>query len=196
MNNIRNFKVLEIIVKMLLISLLTFAIFDLSYSYYEVIRFVVMVLFILLGYFYYENQNKLMMIIWFSFALLVNPYYKLMISREVWQIIDLLLITLLAISFATSKTVSLWKKVHTRRKIGHIIALIIWTCTGWYATLFHRPRTIEYYTSKGMTDSYARELFNSRYENEQIISAVIAVITVTGFILIIINLNKGKEIKT
>ena len=73
------------------------------YSYYEISRFAGMIGFAILGYEVYKKQNTLFMIIWFSSALLINPFFKLALGRTLWNIIDIIWIILLFISLKQRK---------------------------------------------------------------------------------------------
>jgi hypothetical protein len=73
------------------------------YSYYEISRFVRMIGFAILGYEVYKKQNTLFMIIWFSSALLINPFFKLALGRTLWDIIDIIWIIFLFISLKQRK---------------------------------------------------------------------------------------------
>jgi hypothetical protein len=73
------------------------------YNYYELMRFVAMVGFVVLGYKELYNENKTFLLIWFSSALLVNPFLKLALGRTVWNIIDVIWILILIFSIYHSK---------------------------------------------------------------------------------------------
>ena len=88
----------------LILSLLFFgALFRMPYNYYETMRFLAMVGFIVLGYTELKNKNKIYMLIWFSSALLVNPFIKLAFGRTLWNIIDVFWILLLIFSIFHNK---------------------------------------------------------------------------------------------
>ena len=77
-------------IKIILIVLFGLCLFKMPYSYYEISRFVGMIGFTIIGYDAYKKQNTLFMIIWFSSALLINPFFKLALGRTLWNIIDVI----------------------------------------------------------------------------------------------------------
>lgn len=90
-------------IKIILIVLFGLCLFKMPYSYYEISRFVGMIGFTIIGYDAYKKQNTLFMIIWFSSALLINPFFKLALGRTLWNIIDIIWIILLLISLKQSR---------------------------------------------------------------------------------------------
>lgn len=84
------------LIKVILSFLFFGALFKMPYSYYEIMRFLAMVGFVILGY--VELKNKIYMLIWFSSALLVNPFLKLALGRTLWNVIDVIWILVLVFS--------------------------------------------------------------------------------------------------
>jgi hypothetical protein len=60
------------------------------YGYYELVRFVAMVGFSILAYKAYENQNNVLVIIFIGLALLFQPFAKIALGREIWNIVDVI----------------------------------------------------------------------------------------------------------
>ena len=60
------------------------------YGFYEFIRFVALVGFIILAYFANERNNKIEMIIYICLAVLFQPLLKIALGREIWNIIDVI----------------------------------------------------------------------------------------------------------
>ena len=86
-----------LIIKIVLSILFVVCLFDWSYGYYELVRFLGMVGFGILAYDNYEN-NKTWFVIWLSSAILINPIFKIALGRELWNIVDIIWAILLIVS--------------------------------------------------------------------------------------------------
>ncbi len=86
-----------LIIKIVLAILFVGCLFDWSYGYYELVRFLGMVGFGILAYDNYEN-NKTWFVIWLSSAILINPIFKIALGREFWNIVDIIWAILLIVS--------------------------------------------------------------------------------------------------
>lgn len=60
------------------------------YSYYEAVRFIGMLGFILLAYFSNQHNQTIEVIIYISLALLFQPIMKVTLGRTVWNIVDVI----------------------------------------------------------------------------------------------------------
>jgi hypothetical protein len=60
------------------------------YSYYQAVRFISMLAFTLLAYFYYEQKRNIEVIIYISLALLFQPFIKVTLGRTVWNVTDVI----------------------------------------------------------------------------------------------------------
>jgi hypothetical protein len=60
------------------------------YGYYELVRFTAMVGFVLLAYYEHIEKNDLLKILFICLALLFQPFYKISLGRELWNIIDVI----------------------------------------------------------------------------------------------------------
>lgn len=91
-------------IKIILTVIFISCLFDWSYGYYQLVRFLGMVGFSILAYDNYE-KNKSWFIIWLSSAILINPIFKISLGRELWNIIDIIWAILLIFSiFIKSKS--------------------------------------------------------------------------------------------
>jgi len=88
-------------IKIILSILFIGALFKMPYNYYEIMRFIGMVGFALLGYNELKKDNNSFMIIWFASALLINPFFKLALGRSLWNVIDVIWVLLLLFSMRT-----------------------------------------------------------------------------------------------
>jgi hypothetical protein len=82
--------------KITLCILLLLCLFDMPYGFYQLIRFVALVGFSLLAYQY--RENKIMMLVFISLALLFQPFFKISLGRTLWNIVDVLVALFLLIS--------------------------------------------------------------------------------------------------
>ena len=77
-------------IKIILSILLFLCLLPMPYSYYEVVRFIGMLGFILLAYFSNQQNQKIEVIIYISLALLFQPIMKVALGRTVWNIVDVI----------------------------------------------------------------------------------------------------------
>ena len=78
------------IIKILLALLLFICLADMPYGYYQLVRFVGLIGFSILAYKAYEHNKKIEMIIFVGLALLFQPFFKISIGREIWNIVDVI----------------------------------------------------------------------------------------------------------
>jgi hypothetical protein len=70
---------------------------DLPYGYYQFVRFIALVGFATLAYHANEKASKAEMIFYGALALLFQPFFKIPLGRQLWNIVDVVLgIALLA----------------------------------------------------------------------------------------------------
>ena len=78
-------------IKLVLSLLFIGCLFDMPYGYFQVVRTVGMVGFIWLYNIELGNDNKY---IWIASAILINPIFKIPLGREIWNIIDIIWVTI------------------------------------------------------------------------------------------------------
>lgn len=78
------------IIKILLALLLFICLADMPYGYYQLVRFVGLIGFSILAYKAYEHNKKIEMIIFVGLALLFQPFFKISLGREIWNIVDVI----------------------------------------------------------------------------------------------------------
>jgi hypothetical protein len=61
------------------------------YGYYQAVRFIGMLGFILLAYFSNQQNDKIEVIIYIALALLFQPFLKVALGRTIWNIMDVIL---------------------------------------------------------------------------------------------------------
>lgn len=95
---------MENIIKIVLIILLIGCLFKMPYNYFEIVRFLGMVGFTILGYKAYKVKNETFMVIWFASAILINPLFKIALGRTVWNVVDVIWVIILIFSMFKNKT--------------------------------------------------------------------------------------------
>jgi hypothetical protein len=60
------------------------------YGFYQFVRFTALVGFVILAYQANEKGNKIQMILYGGLALLFQPFFKIVLGRQIWNIVDLI----------------------------------------------------------------------------------------------------------
>ena len=60
------------------------------YGFYQFVRFVALIGFGILAYKANEERKNIEMIIYGGFALLFQPFFKIALGREIWNIVDVI----------------------------------------------------------------------------------------------------------
>lgn len=76
--------------KIVLAILLFLCLADMPYGYYQFVRFAGLVGFAILAYKAHEQGRQTEMIIYGGLALLFQPFFKIALGREIWNIVDVL----------------------------------------------------------------------------------------------------------
>ncbi len=76
------------IVKGILAVLFFLCLLNMPYGYYQLIRFVAFIGFIILGYQAKENNNYIETFIFVCLAILFQPLIKISLGRELWNVVD------------------------------------------------------------------------------------------------------------
>ena len=63
---------------------------DMPYGFYQFVRFVALIGFGVLAYKANEQNKNAEMIIYSGLALLFQPFYKIALGREMWNIVDVI----------------------------------------------------------------------------------------------------------
>jgi hypothetical protein len=91
------------IIKIVLATLLLLCLLDMPYSYYQLVRFVSMAGFAFLAYTANETNSKNEMLLYLFLALLFQPFEKIALGRELWNIVDVIVGVGLLISVLKQK---------------------------------------------------------------------------------------------
>lgn len=94
---------MERIIKIVLAVMLLLCLADMPYGFYELVRFVAMVGFGVLAFQSYESENRTMLIVYGAFALLFQPFFKIALGRELWNMVDVVVGIGLIVSLFVSK---------------------------------------------------------------------------------------------
>jgi hypothetical protein len=79
------------ILKIILAVLLLLCLAKMPYGYYQFVRFGALVGFILLAINAYEKGLTNYMIVYIGIALLFQPFIKIALGRELWNIVDVII---------------------------------------------------------------------------------------------------------
>lgn len=90
-------------IKIVLAILLFLCLADMPYGFYQFVRFVAMIGFGILAFQSTESENKSHMIIYGALALLFQPFFKIALGRELWNIVDVVVGVGLIISLFVHK---------------------------------------------------------------------------------------------
>lgn len=80
----------EAIIKIVLAILLFLCLLDMPYGFYQFVRFIALIGFGILAYNASEKKEKTEMIIYGGLALLFQPFFKIALGREIWNIVDVI----------------------------------------------------------------------------------------------------------
>ena len=81
---------MTIIIKLILAVLLFLCLLDMPYGYYQLVRFVALIGFGILAFKANEQNKKTEMIIYGGLALLFQPFFKIALGRQIWNIVDVI----------------------------------------------------------------------------------------------------------
>ena len=80
----------EVLIKIGLAILFFLCLLDMPYGYYQFVRFVSLIGFGILAYQANQEQKQTEMIIYGALALLFQPFFKIALGREMWNIVDVI----------------------------------------------------------------------------------------------------------
>ena len=92
------------VIKIILAILFFLCLADMPYGFYQFVRFAGLLGFAILAYDAHRNNRMVEMIIYTALALLFQPFVKVALGRELWNIVDVVVGIALIISiFITPK---------------------------------------------------------------------------------------------
>ena len=89
----------------ILAALMLLCLAPMPYGYFQLVRFVAMIVFGLMAYHYYQNQKMVATWVFGALALLFQPIYKIALGRVVWNVVDVIVALLLIALFVME-----WRK--------------------------------------------------------------------------------------
>ena len=85
-----------VIIKGALALIMVLCLFDMPYGFYEFTRFAAFAGFGYLAYKRYDKESKDLSILYIILAVLFQPFFKLALGREIWNVVDILVAIFLA----------------------------------------------------------------------------------------------------
>ncbi|WP_417558225.1 DUF6804 family protein [Mesoflavibacter zeaxanthinifaciens] len=99
----------EVLIKITLAILMFLCLLDMPYGFYQFVRFVALIGFGILAYKANEQNQKTEMIIYGGLALLFQPFFKIALGRELWNIVDVVVAIGLIISMFQKRKTTMGK---------------------------------------------------------------------------------------
>lgn len=93
-------KYLKIILSVLLLLCLA----PMPYGYYELVRFIAMVIFGVMAYKYYETKKMNWAVTFGALAVLFQPFIKIALGRMMWNVVDVIVAVLIIINVSLTKS--------------------------------------------------------------------------------------------
>jgi hypothetical protein len=81
--------------QLILAALLLLCLAPMPYGYYQLVRFVSMVVFAVMAYQYYVKKQELWAVVFGALALLFQPFFKVALGRTMWNIVDVVVAIIL-----------------------------------------------------------------------------------------------------
>lgn len=91
---------MEKIIKIGLAVLMFGCLLDMPYGYYQLVRFIALIGFGVLAYQANQQSRQAEMFIYGALALLFQPFFKIALGRELWNIVDVIVGVGLLVSLA------------------------------------------------------------------------------------------------
>ncbi|AWV98338.1 DUF6804 family protein [Arcticibacterium luteifluviistationis] len=93
-------------IKIGLALLLFLCLLDMPYGFYQFVRFIALIGFSILAYSARKDGHETQMIVYGGLALLFQPFFKVTLGRELWNIIDVIIGLGLIINYLKSSSKS------------------------------------------------------------------------------------------
>ena len=90
-------------IKVSLALLFFLCLLDMPYGYFQLVRFLALAGFGFLAYKANEEDKSEQVFIYIALALLFQPFYKIALGREIWNIVDVVVGVMLLISILFDK---------------------------------------------------------------------------------------------
>ena len=86
-------------ISLCLAALLLLCLATMPYGFYQLVRFVAMIVFGVMAYKYYEQKNMPFAVVFGALALLFQPFFKVALGRTIWNIVDIVVAIILIVMF-------------------------------------------------------------------------------------------------
>lgn len=90
-------------ISLCLAALLLLCLAPMPYGFYQLVRFVAMVVFGVMAYNYFEQRNIPMTVVFGALALLFQPFLKVVLGRTIWNLVDVVVAIMLIVLFYSNK---------------------------------------------------------------------------------------------
>lgn len=91
-------EILDKVIKLVIAVLFFLCLVDMPYGFYQLVRFVGLIGFVILAYQSNQKGKQKEMYIFLALALLFQPIFKIALGRQIWSIIDVLVGVVLLLS--------------------------------------------------------------------------------------------------
>lgn len=97
---------MRILIHVVLAILFFLCLANMPYGYYQLVRFLALVGFVYLSYNSYQEGNSSLAFIYGALAVLFQPFVKIPLGRDIWNIVDVVVgIGLIALLFINIKPI-------------------------------------------------------------------------------------------
>ena len=87
-----------VIIRVALSMILLSCLYDFPYGYYQLVRFISLIGFGYLSYSYYRAEKQNIAVFFIALAVLFQPFLKISLGREIWNIVDVLVAFVLVLT--------------------------------------------------------------------------------------------------
>ncbi len=94
------------VIKIILAILFLLCLLNMPYGYYEIVRFLALIGFAYLAYQANQHNNNTATIIYAALALLFQPFFKIALGRELWNIVDVVVAIGLLLSLFANRLIN------------------------------------------------------------------------------------------
>ena len=86
-------------ITLILSALLLLCLVPMPYGFYQLVRFLAMVVFCVMAYQYYNQKNETLAVVFGALALLFQPLFKIVLGRVLWNVIDVVVAIFLVVLY-------------------------------------------------------------------------------------------------
>ena len=97
-------------IKLSLAALMVLCLLPMPYGFYNLVRFLALIGFAILAVNAYRNSHNILAITYGALALLFQPFIKLVLGRDVWNIVDVAVAVFLIVLIVKNKEIQLHKQ--------------------------------------------------------------------------------------